>query len=179
MTALGAGGKYNKMKKLRKYLNEWSDSPIDFKVEEWLTKFSLIFSQRNCYFVDKGAIRMFVYSKEKEVTVWLTREGSFFTHLDSFNNDKPSDCIIEAMEDTTLYLLGKSNYNHLMDSSPYFSKLILKVWQEAFIKITHAIVAFQGNTADERYDNLQSETDYTLRFKQKFLASFLGVTPSS
>ena len=161
------------------------------EIEEWLSKFRLQSFKKGAtileigarcqeyYFVSKGAIRMYMYDEDKEITVWLCGENTLFTHLDSFNNSKPSDCAIEAIEDVVICLLSKNDYETLMRRSTAFARFILSVWQDSFIKITKAIVAFQSNSAYERYDNIQENTDFALRFKQKFIASFLGITPTS
>lgn len=178
------------MENLREYIRQYTQ--VDEKqLEFWLSKFhkrgyvpkeEILNQGARCnyyYFVEEGAIRIYFYKDHREISAWLATEKTFFTELESFNSQQPSKYVIEAVNDSIIFRIGRMDFDELMNTSVAWNRLILRVWQEAFIKTTHAIVSFQADFADERYDQLTQDSNIIQKVPQKLIASFLGITPTS
>jgi len=52
-------------------------------------------------------------------------------------------------------------------------------WENVIITLLERFTALQKYSAEERYLNLMSQSDYLQRIPQKHLASYIGITPTS
>jgi CRP-like cAMP-binding protein len=98
--------------------------------------------------------------------------------LDSFLNYKPSFYYIQAIEDTTLFQLSRSNYHLLHQRIPEFEKFSNKRWQDGFIALQQRIIQNLSLTAEERYRHFTNKyPGLDLRISQKLIAAYLGISP--
>ena len=52
-------------------------------------------------------------------------------------------------------------------------------WEDVILNLLERFTALQKDTAEQRYINLTAQTKYMQRIPQKYLASYIGVTPTS
>jgi hypothetical protein len=52
-------------------------------------------------------------------------------------------------------------------------------WEDAVLNLIDRFTALQRDSAEERYLQLLSKPPYLQKIPQKYLASFIGVTPTS
>jgi CRP-like cAMP-binding protein len=148
-----------------------------FDKEKFLIKKEQIVE--NYYFIKSGALRFYVYHNDQEVTVWLAFEGEFFTELNSLKYGRPTQFYVQAIEPCTLMVIKKYNMEGLYQIYPEWQQFGRQVWENAFLKITGAIINYQTMTAEERYMELIKQSDAVKRVPLKQLASFLGITQTS
>lgn len=134
---------------------------------------------RNYYFVDKGALRIYHERAGKDFTVWIATEGQIFTDLDSYLHQQPSVIYMQAIEDSTVLTISKEKSDQLAEKLPVYNTLLRRTVEEAFASMSRNIISFQSEEATERYERLEEEKNWLLRFPLKYISSFLGITPSS
>jgi len=131
------------------------------------------------YFITSGCVKV-CYTDEKgvECIIKFASENWWVIDLDSFLNIKPSFYYIQAVEDTGLYQLSRSNYELLYERIPRFQKFSSERWQQGFISLQQRIMQNLSMTAEERYDQFISKyPGLEQRIPQKLIASYLGITP--
>jgi len=130
-------------------------------------------------FIKKGCARMYYNTEETEVSVWFAFDGSTAIDLVSFISDRPSEYTIQAVEDSEIQVLPRQVLVKLYEELPESHTLIRKLWEDAIIHLIERFTKLQKLSAKERYKDLLRKPDYLARIPQKYLASFIGVTPTS
>lgn len=130
-------------------------------------------------FVQSGCLRMFYTSEETEVSVWFAFGNSSAIEISSFISGKPSEYSIQAIEDSVVFYLPKSELNKLYQTHPETQTMMRRFWEDAIFQLLKRFTALQKDSAEKRYTDLINSTDYLQKIPQKYLASFIGVTPTS
>ncbi len=131
------------------------------------------------YFVVNGAFRIYFLHNENEISNWFAFEDFFFTELESYTFQKPSKFYIEAIEESDILTITRSNMEDLLSKHPSWQEYLRKNWEYTFIKLVNVIASFQSKPAKERYDELFDFPDFIQRTKQKDLSSMIGITHHS
>jgi CRP-like cAMP-binding protein len=134
---------------------------------------------KDLVFVQQGCLRMYYISEDVEVSVWFNFDCSSAFDLYSFISERPSEYFLQAIEDTHVLSLPKRKLNKLCDAYPKMQQVIRNFWEDAIIHLLDRFTALQKNSAVKRYEDLLSKREYMQRIPQKYLASFIGVTPTS
>lgn len=130
-------------------------------------------------FITKGCTRLYYLPNDNEVTVWFGFPNNIGSEIQSFISEKPTKFFIQAIEDTEYISITKSHFDKLLTEYLEWEIFTRKVWEETIINIIDRLTAFQCQTADQRYLDLIKDPDYLQIIPQKYLASYLGVTPTS
>lgn len=134
---------------------------------------------RHYFFIESGTVRIYYHKEGKEYSAWIATENSLFTELASYNRAMPTRFSVQALTETVVQKIGRTDCQRLSKETHYWNLLLRRVWEEAFINIAEAVVSFQSEDADERYDKVVHDTELVQRVPQKLLSSFLGITPTS
>ena len=129
--------------------------------------------------ITSGCTRLFYVPVEKEVTVWFGFPDNVGSEIQSFISGEPSKFYIEAIEDTQYLSISKVAFERLLSESPEWQIVVRKIWEETIVNIIDRLTAFQFQTAEQRYLELIQDPDYLQMIPQKYLASYLGITPTS
>ena len=180
---------YNELllKKIREYivLSEEESALIKelFKLRS-LTKGEILLQEGNtckyfCY-VNKGLLRQFINYEGKELTIHFNEEDTFICDSVSFISKTPSQKTIIALEDSVLQMISYSNlqrfYKEIREGER-FGRLLL---EETFIEAIHYIISGLTDSPQERYLKFMRQyKNIEQRVAQKYIASFVGVTPQS
>jgi len=170
---------------LRQYA-EWPEGALDEFVASFKTKklkrgqYLLRAGEvcREFVFLESGCLRYFVPS-ETELTVWLAFPGYLGSEVQSFISEQPSRFFVQAIEPVELRSLPKSALLAYYQTMPQSQEMIRRIWEEGIVHIIDRMIALQCEPAEKRYLDLIRDPDYLQRIPQKYLASYLGVTPSS
>jgi CRP-like cAMP-binding protein len=134
---------------------------------------------KDLVFVQQGCLRMYYISEDVEVSVWFNFDCSSAIDLYSFISERPSEYFFQAIEDTQVLSLPKRKLDKLYDAYPKMQQVIRNFWEDAIIHLLDRFTALQKNSAVKRYEDLLAKQEYMQRIPQKYLASFIGVTPTS
>lgn len=134
---------------------------------------------KHLIFVEKGCLRLFYPDEEVEVSVWFSFAHSSAIDVQSFISEKPSNYFIQAIEDSEVLLLSKKELNQLYRRHPRMHQMMKNFWEDVVIHLLDRFTALQTTSAEQRYLDLLSKPAYMKTIPLKYLASFIGVTPTS
>ncbi len=134
---------------------------------------------QDIFFLTKGCLRLYYIADDVEITVWFSFEDNSAIELSSFLSGKPTEYYIEAIEDSEFLSLNKSALQSLYKNYPELESIMRVFWEDVILNLLERFTALQKDTAEQRYINLTGQTKYMQRIPQKYLASYIGVTPTS
>lgn len=130
-------------------------------------------------FVVQGCLRTFyVDAKGVDYTISFSVEDWWAADLDSFLHGTPARWNIEALEPTQVLSIEKQHLNLLYQEVPAFERFFRILHQQAFIAQTNRILWDISLSGAERYEAfLAAYPSIAQRVAQKYIASYLGITP--
>ena len=85
---------------------------------------------------------------------------------------------IEAIEDSCMYELSKTNFDLLLQRIPKFEKFFRVLMQNAYTREQLRTIENLTLTAEERYNRFINKYPQVIKqVTQKQIASYLGITP--
>jgi CRP-like cAMP-binding protein len=134
---------------------------------------------KDLVFVQKGCLRLYYLKDDIEVSVWFAFSQSSAIEIYSFISEKPSGYFLQAIEDSEVLFLSKAELNKLYQHQPKMHELMRNFWEDVILNLIKRFTALQTDSAEKRYLDLLEKPDYLATIPQKYLASFIGVTPTS
>ncbi len=175
---------------LKKFISKYVTLP-DAELEDITGKFSSKLTRKGDYllrqgdtckdlvFVQKGCLRMYYIKDGIEVSVWFAFPQSSAIEIYSFISENPSDYFIQAIEDSEVLYLSKAELNKLYKSQPKMQEMMRNFWEDVILNLINRFTALQKDSAEQRYRDLLNTPAHLETIPQKYLASFIGVTPTS
>jgi CRP-like cAMP-binding protein len=130
-------------------------------------------------FVQEGCLRLYYVHDEVEVSVWFAFANSSAIDIYSFISEKPSNYFLQAIEDSEIWYLPKQELLKLYETHPKMQEMMRSFWEDAVLNLIDRFTALQRDSAEQRYLDLLAKPAYMQKIPQKYLASFIGVTPTS
>ena len=137
--------------------------------------------ENHFYFVLSGVQRLYYLSAEgSEVVLGFTFQHNFSGVYDSFIQQKPAQCYLQALTDSELLAIGFTDMNELFDRHPCMER-----WGRIFVQSilfgrVQREIELTTRTAEERYRDFMHRSPAPLRqIPQKHLASYLNMTPET
>ncbi len=134
---------------------------------------------KDLVFVRKGCLRLFYLKEDIEVSVWFAFQESSAIEIYSFISEKPSEYFLQAVEDSEVLCLSKAELTKLYQSQPKMQEMMRNFWEDVILNLIQRFTALQKDSAEKRYLDLLNKPTYLETIPQKYLASFIGVTPTS
>ena len=98
--------------------------------------------------------------------------------LEAFTNGGKSIYSIKTIVDTTVMELDLEDFEYICRSFPSFEKLFRKIFQNALVSHQKRIMENISSSAESRYRSFQQNyPKIELMVPQKYIASYLGITP--
>lgn len=171
-----------------KAIHDFSENEITFFLSlvefKSYKKYDSIFKHgdfcRYVAFINRGMIRFYDDTPEKDYTLNLFTEGFWFTDHQAFMMNTPTLFRAEAMEDTEIFTLTQEALHKIYSYSPafeYYGRVMAENNFLAFIKREKAI---RMKTPKERYLMLLEDfPEVANRAPLKYIASMLGFEPET
>ncbi|MEL7424436.1 MAG: Crp/Fnr family transcriptional regulator [Bacteroidota bacterium] len=135
---------------------------------------------RKLYFLESGLMHFYVNRDGREVTKFFTEPPYCFTSQRSFNKDLPAGESIQAITDSRVWEMNKSDAFRLLDELPSWNTFVRTLIQEVQYYTEVILEDLQNKTAEERYAEMIVERTALLeQLPLKYLASYLGIAPQS
>lgn len=152
---------------------------IKTKRNEILLDFDQI--AKHYYFVNKGSVRLFTYTKEGiEISRYFAFEGNFVTALPSFIDQLPAEEFLQTIEKSELLCISRADFYYFVNKLPQFAKIYTEILELGFITAQKRIYGFQGFDALEKVRwVIKNQPKLLRRVSNKMAASYLGITPST
>jgi CRP-like cAMP-binding protein len=161
--------------------NEFADT-ISYFTELNLQKGEFFVKQdrvcRHIAFILKGTLRTYyVNDKAEETTSCFCTENNLTTSYKSFILQKPSNLILQAIEDTQLIVIDYENLQKLYAKSTVWQTIGRAVAEREYIVMEQYASILNNETAKEKYLRLLKEQPNVLQKANiEDIASYLGVT---
>lgn len=132
-------------------------------------------------FVTRGLLRAYtVDAKGHEHIAMFAMEGWWTSDLYSFLTNAPATQHIDALEDSEVLSIEKSDLELLYREVPKFERFFRILLQNAFVANQNRILASISQTAEQQYlAFIQKYPSLEQRIPQHQIASFLGITPET
>jgi len=133
------------------------------------------------FFVKKGLLRQFsLDAKGKEHVLQFAPENWFMSDRDSVFFHEPAAYYIQALENTSVFLIDEPFLTNLAHKDPQFLDFNLNLLHKHIRQLHKRVQLLLSATAEERYlDFVHMYPDLMLRVPQIQIASYLGITPES
>lgn len=135
-----------------------------------------------CYhtnYVIKGCLRVYNIDERgiTHISVFAI-EDYWIADLYSFLTQTPATLNIDALEDTEVFQITKSNMEELYAEVPKFERFFRIMHQKAFIAQHQRLMKNISSTAEEQYFQFKKKyPNLESRIPQKQIAAYLGITP--
>lgn len=132
-------------------------------------------------FVNKGCLRAYTVDEQgQEHIVMFGVEGWWISDLYSFLTGTPATQHIDALEDSEVFSIEKSDLEKLYEQVPKFNRFFLRLLQNAFVAHQKRILASISQTAEDQYmDFIKRYPSIEQRVPQSQIASYLGLSPET
>ena len=136
--------------------------------------------EKNLYYIETGAVRVFLLSEFEEQTIRFGYEGSFINSLSSFIKGTPSEFYIEALRKTSLRVISKPKLMNMVHESSerlqqYNSLLETLVCQQ----IEREIDLLTISPSERLRRVLERSPNLFQEIPLKYIASYLRMTPET
>ncbi|WP_428741684.1 Crp/Fnr family transcriptional regulator [Tenacibaculum sp.] len=132
------------------------------------------------YFVTKGCVRLFYNVDGNDKTAFFYTEGQFICAGESYTFNIPAIENYQAIEQTELFVFGKSKIERLLKEIPKLEVIARIATENELITCQKVIASFVTKSAEQRYiDLLHTNGELFHRVPQQYIASFLGVSPET
>ncbi|MBE7172592.1 MAG: Crp/Fnr family transcriptional regulator [Williamsia sp.] len=129
------------------------------------------------YFVEKGLTRTFYTKDDKDITDWLSPEGTFACSVMSFINRHPDRRGIELLEDATLWALQYDELEQAYRQHHELERMGRLIVGSGLVQVQQRFDDLHFATAAERYQKLMSQYPFLIqRTPLGMVASYLGIT---
>lgn len=130
-------------------------------------------------FVVEGCLRSYSIDKNGfEHVLQFAPPGWWIGDMASFLKQQPGTLYIDAIEDTEVVLLYKSDLENLYSTVPKFERFFRILAENALATYQHRLINNLSLPAKERYENFcRLYPSLIQRLPQKQIAAYIGVTP--
>ncbi|WP_259069638.1 Crp/Fnr family transcriptional regulator [Mucilaginibacter sp. X4EP1] len=129
------------------------------------------------YLVETGYLRTYYDRDSVAINMNFTFEGDFTANLKSYRDRKPSETIIEAGEDSIIWIFNLREIAEQYDAYPQVSRFIRRLAITQLLTAQEHSALIKLHTPAERYRHIEKNSPQLLqRVSLSQLASYLGVT---
>lgn len=130
--------------------------------------------------VGKGMLRQFYYKNGKDVTEHFSYEGCIAICIESTLKQEPTHLMIEALENSVIYLLPYNKLLALTEISWEINMFYRKMLEHSLIVSQIKADSWRFETARERYNLLmENQPEVIKRVPLSHIASYLLMTPET
>ncbi|EJL68259.1 Crp/Fnr family transcriptional regulator [Chryseobacterium populi] len=170
---------------INKYIHlskeEFQDFSEPFELKTFKKKEVVLRKGEYCFFegfVIDGCFKVYFLTEDgfEQILYFATKEW-WITDLDSFIHHVPSILNIEALEDSGVLMISKTEKERLYQTIPQTEKLFRIMNQQSSVALQRRILSLMHKTADKRYlEFLEKYPHLEQRLTQQQVASYLGIS---
>jgi len=164
-------------------MNHFETFSAQLKIKKLKKKAHLIREGMVCNFigfVSSGTLRSYVMNDDSEFNNDFYFDHDFVSAYTSFLTQMPTNCNIEALRDSIIYMISSEKLNTLIAQDSAFLKLGKYISDLYFIRKCRRETSFLKQSAAERLEGLSIlYPGIQQRVSQYHIASYLGIKPES
>ena len=145
---------------------------------------SLVFESGNVaheiYFVLKGFVRLFYWTNGMDKTAYFYAEDTFICAGKSYLQAVPALENFQTIEKTRLCVLKRAKVDYIIRKIPKLDIIARLAVENELIATQELISSFVTKSPEQRYiDLLETNKKLIQRAPQRYVASYLGVSPET
>ncbi len=134
------------------------------------------------FYINDGKAKKFKLDSEgREQIIYIYNEGEFFGYS-SLLSEEPYGDSVSVIEDANISFIAKENFMELIDSSPTFSRLLLKSLSHEFSVMANFMAVLSQRTVRERvalsllilHDKYKVSSDEEISVSRLDLSNMVG-----
>jgi CRP-like cAMP-binding protein len=130
--------------------------------------------------ISAGLVRYYINEDGNEGTYYFSREGEFVCDYESFLPQTPSSKNIQALEDTSLYVVSYAGLQQIYQDVKQGERLGRLGIEQVFVTVLQQLSSFYKDSPELRYQRfLTSFSAISQRVSQYYIASYVGIKPQS
>ena len=131
--------------------------------------------------VNQGCFRRYVTDhRGKEVILNFALEDWWIGDLDSFNNQKPTEYSVQALEDSEVLCISRSRHLELCELMPKYKNFHQEKTVRSHYATLKRLTTTQSGSPEEKYLLLMKQQPQLFqRVPMHCIASYLGIEPES
>lgn len=131
-------------------------------------------------FVKNGLLRIYILKEDKEITQWISTKGYFVTDISGFMFEKSSRWNVQALVDTEIYIIKRSDYNKIESIEPKWFDFEKMFIVKCFEMVENRVFSHLSMTAEERYNTyFDMNNEIFNQVPLQYIASLLGMSPET
>lgn len=131
-------------------------------------------------YIEKGMTRQFYFKYDKDVTEHIGYEGGLIICLESYLKQEPTRLMIEALEPSIIWEVGKKDIERLSVEHANIGVLYRRFFEHSLIESQIKADTIRFEPAHERYNRLlQLHPEILKRAPLVYIASLLQMTPET
>jgi len=135
---------------------------------------------KHIFYVQSGMLRQFYYKGGRDITEHFTTKGFLTFCIVSLFKQEPTQLMIEALEDSSIYSIEYRKLEVLSIAYPLLAKLLRGFLEISLIISQEKADSWRFETAKERYERFIREyPEAAKRASVNHIASYLLMTPES
>ena len=135
---------------------------------------------RHVTFIETGLVRYYFNSDGEERTNYFNKEGEFVCVYTSFLPQIPSDINIQALEDTTIFVISFNDIQELYRAVEHGERFGRLAIEQVYLNAINQIGSLYTDPPEVRYNKFLSNfRDIAQRIPQYYIASYVGIKPQS
>ncbi|GAB4044093.1 Crp/Fnr family transcriptional regulator [Spirosoma jeollabukense] len=130
--------------------------------------------------ISAGLVRYYINEDGDEGTYYFSREGDFVCDYESFLPQAPSSKNIQALEDTSLYVVSYEGLQQIYQGVKQGERLGRLGIEQVFVTVLQQLSSFYKDSPEVRYQRfLHTFSVISQRVSQYYIASYVGIKPQS
>lgn len=179
---------FDRLKKYCKSIIPLTDSEFElidlyFEIKELKKKEFLLKDGNICNFISfiaNGTIRHYHIKNGLEKTCDISFENSWFTDFQSFTHNTSCIMNLQAMEDTTVFIIKKEDLYKLYNECNKYETIGRLMAEQVAQRSSEIAMSLLSDKPEERFINLlNKQPNLFQKVPQKYIANFLGISPES
>ncbi|WP_416438511.1 Crp/Fnr family transcriptional regulator [Phnomibacter sp. MR] len=137
-------------------------------------------TEKELRFLDKGIVREFYASADKEKNINFYIDTEFITDFSSFTHSTPTKKFQECLTDVNVRVLSKQSFLDFTNKFNCGKLFIETIFQRLVVKNENDEFIHFVNTAEELYlDIMKNKPEWLKQIPQYHIASYLGIKPET
>jgi CRP/FNR family transcriptional regulator, anaerobic regulatory protein len=137
--------------------------------------------ESNLYFIVTGCVRLFVIdNNEEEINIGFGHDNTIITSFQSFIQEKPSLLSIEAIMETELLSISKTELTHLIKQNKEIAQWYQSMLETALSGHIQRQIELLTLSPQEKYEVFIKRSGHLInKIPLKQIASYLMMTPET
>ncbi len=136
--------------------------------------------EKNIYYIETGALRVFYLTETEEKVIRLGYKGSIINSLSSFLKEKPSEFFVETIRKTTLKVIDKVALQKLVSNDVESMQQYIQLLENLVTQQIDREIDLLITSPTERLDRvLQRSPNLFQEIPLKYIASYLRMQPET